>query len=218
MKRNKLFSNLSQDGLLEQRTCIAFHEAGHAAAIYLNNKARNLSPAAFQIIFKDLNEESGKGIMVYQVTQNDCIARVTGGRAVKSLPSSIEDLIHKHSDHDETTKALEIDIINLLIGPLAEAKYIAETDDELFSRQLIGLGALQNYGGSSDLELVYEYLQCISGSKEQQSKKLAALYSEAFNFIADRANWAAITKLANYILDSNKNIIDSEEVAELLGK
>jgi hypothetical protein len=35
--------------------------------------------------------------------------------------------------------AFEADIINLLIGPLAEAKYVYNKDGELFNHQLIGL-------------------------------------------------------------------------------
>jgi hypothetical protein len=218
MKRNNIFKNFSHDKLLGNKQCIAFHEAGHAAAIYLNNKARNLPPAFFQIIFKDLNSEPEDSIMVYQVAQNDCIARVKGGR------SSINALAPKTEHHNDAMIPLikdhiigfEVDIINLLIGPLAEAKYIAHTDDEMFNHKLVDLEALRNYGGNSDLERVAEYLQCLSACKQQQSKKLDELFAVAFNFINDRANWTAIIKLANYILDSNKNIISCEEVALLL--
>ncbi len=224
MKRNNIFKNLSQEKLFGHKQCIAFHEAGHAAAIYLNNKARNLPPTFFQIMFKDLNGDSEESIMVYQVAQNDCIARVKGGRSIKSLPSSIDTTTPKITDHNDTMMhsikdhitAFEVDIINLLIGPLAEAKHIAVTDDELFNHKLVDLNALKNYGGSSDLELINEYLQCFSNCKQQQSKKLDELFTVAFNFINDRANWTAITKLAHYILDSNKNIINCEEVVSLL--
>ncbi|MGR9014980.1 MAG: hypothetical protein ACU83U_15195 [Gammaproteobacteria bacterium] len=216
MKRNMIFKNISQDKLFGHKRCIAFHEAGHAAAIYLNNKARNLPPVSFQILFKDLNGESEKDIMVYQVAQNDCIARVKGGRSIKSLPYSAEVLAQQAAEHNnDHAVAFEVDIINLLIGPLAEAKHIAYIDDELFNHQLVNLNALENYGGSSDLELVDEYLQRLSTCKQQQSKKLDELFTLAFDFINDRANWAAISKLAHYILDSNKSIISCEEVAVL---
>jgi hypothetical protein len=214
MKRNKLFKNISQDKLLGHKQCIAFHEAGHAAAIYLNNKARKLPPTFFQILLKDINSMSEESIMVYQV---DCVARVKGGRSVKSLPYSADTLAHKTTDHNhDLINAFEVDIVNLLIGPLAEAKYIAHSDDELFNHKLVDLEALRNYGGSSDLEMAYEYLQCFSACKQQQNKKLDELFDVAFKFINDRTNWAAITKLAHYILNSNKNIIDCEEVVALL--
>lgn len=224
MKRNNIFKNFSQDKSLGHKQCIAFHEAGHAAAIYLNNKARNLPPVFFQIIFKDLNGESEEGVMVYQVAQNDCIARVKGGRSANPAPYLTDSLTTKATDHNNTIMhslkdriiAFEVDIINLLIGPLAEAKHIADSDDELFNHKLVNLNALRNYGGSSDLELINEYLQCLSDCKQQQSKKLEELFAVAFNFINDRTNWTAITKLANHILDSNKNIISCEEVVTLL--
>jgi hypothetical protein len=58
--------------------------------------------------------------------------------------------------------AFETDIINLLIGPLAEAKYVANTDNEPFNHRLVNLNALKNYDASSDLELVKDYLQSFS--------------------------------------------------------
>jgi hypothetical protein len=41
-------------------------------------------------------------------------------------------------------------------------------------------------------------------------------YSLAFYFVSDYSNWKAITKLADYILESNKNIITCEEVVSVL--
>lgn len=175
-------------------------------------------------MFKDLDGKSEEDLMAYQWTHDDCIARVEGGRLIELLPSSIDALAHETKGHNATMEplimdymiAFEADIINLLIGPLSEAKYVADTDDELFNPQLVNLKALKNYGGSSDLALVIEYLQSFSACKQQQDEKLDELFSVAFSFIKDQANWAAITKLANYILDSNKNIISCEDVVSLL--
>lgn len=109
-------------------------------------------------MLKDLSGMSEENIRVYQV---DCIARVKGGRSIKSLPDT---LAHKIADNNKTESlmqdqlvAFDVDIINLLIGPLAEAKYIAHIDDELFNHKLVDLEALKNYGGSSDLELDPDY-------------------------------------------------------------
>lgn len=224
MKRNMIVIPPWHDKFLEHKQRIAFHEAGHVTAIYLNNKARNLPPVFFQIMFKDLDGKSDEDLMAYQWTHDDCIARVEGGRLIELLPSSIDALAHETKGHNATMEplimdymiAFEADIINLLIGPLSEAKYVADTDDELFNPQLVNLKALKNYGGSSDLALVIEYLQSFSACKQQQDEKLDELFSVAFSFIKDQANWAAITKLANYILDSNKNIISCEDVVSLL--
>lgn len=222
MKRNKI--NLSQDQLIEHKKRIAFHEAGHAAAIYLNNKAKHLPPVFFQIIFKDLTSPSEHDVMAYQTTHDDCIARVDGGRLIEVLPSSIEHFVNKVTGHNDAMLqlvndymvAFDADIINLLIGPLAEAKHVANTDNELFNKQLVNLKALNNYGGSSDLALANDYLQSFSACKQHQQEKLNELFCAAFNFINDCVNWAAITKLANFILESNKNIISCEEVVLLL--
>lgn len=226
MKRNKIIESSSQDKLIEYKQRIAFHEAGHAVAIYLNNKARNLPPVFFQIMLKDLNGKLEEDLMVYQATHDNCIARVEGGRLIELLPPSIGALVHQTIDHNDAMVhpvkdymiAFETDIINLLIGPLAEAKHVADIDDELFNHQLVNLKALKNYGGSSDLALVNEYLQSFSACREQQDKKLDELFAVAFDFINDQANWAAITRLANYILDSNKSIISCEEAVSLLGQ
>jgi hypothetical protein len=224
MKRNNITNISTQDRLKQHKECIAFHESGHAAAIYLNNKAKNLPPVYFQIIFKELNGDKDDDVIIYQATHDDNIARVEGGRLIQSLPYSIDSLAHKLIDRNEAMTplvmdyiiAFETDIINLLIGPLAEAKHAYNRDDELFNHQLVNLRALKNYGGGSDLALAREYLESFSANRQQQEEKLDELFAVAFDFINDYANWKAITKLANYILTSNKNIINCEEVVSVL--
>jgi hypothetical protein len=224
MKRNIITDIPTQDRIKQHKECIAFHEAGHATAIYLNNKAKNLPPVYFQIIFKELNGDIDHDAIIYQATHDDSIARVEGGRLIQSLPYSIDGLARKLIDRNEAITplvrdymiAFETDIINLLVGPLAEAKHVYNRDDELFNHQLVNLRALKNYGGGSDLALVREYLQSFSESRLLQEEKLEELFDEAFDFINDDANWKAITKLANYILKNNKNIIGCEEVVSVL--
>lgn len=224
MKRNKITEVFSLDKLIEHKKRVAFHEAGHAAGIHLNNKARQLPPVFFKIIFKDMEGVTETDAMAYQTTHDDCIARVEGGRLIQSLPPSIDSLARELTEHnaamvqlvEDYIIAFEADIINLLIGPLAEAKHVADTDDELFNHKLVDLKALKNYGGSSDLALANEYLLSFSADKQQKDKKLDELFSMAFDFINDDANWAAITKLADYILGGNKNIIGCEEIVSML--
>jgi hypothetical protein len=224
MKRNKIIEALSHDKLAEHKKRIAFHEAGHAAGIHLNNKARQLPPIFFKIIFKDMKSMTYKDVMTYQSSQDDCIARVEGGRLIESLPPSIDSLVRELTRHSDAMMqlvndymvAFEADIINLLVGPLAEAKYVAETDDELFSHQLINLNALNNYGGSSDLALTHEYLQSFSTDKQQRDEKLDQLFTAAFDFVNNDVNWAAISRLANYIFSGSKNIIGCEEIVSML--
>jgi hypothetical protein len=224
MKRNKIIEALSQDKLVEHKQRVAFHEAGHAAGIHLNNKARQLPPIFFKIIFKDMGAVTDADVMAYQTTHDDCIARVEGGRLIESLPPSIDSLVRELTQHNDAMmelivdymRAFEADVINLLIGPLAEAKHVANTDDELFNQQLVNLKALKNYGGSSDLALANEYLQSFSDNQQQREEKLDQLFTVAFNFVNDQANWAAITKLANHILSDSKNIIGCEEIVSML--
>lgn len=224
MKRNKIIEALSQGKLIEHKQRVAFHEAGHAAGIHLNNKARQLPPIFFKIIFKDMGDVTETDIMAYQTTHDDCIARVEGGRLIESLPPSIDSLVRELTKHNDAMvqlvmdymMAFEADVINLLVGPLAEAKHVAETDGELFSHQLVNLKALKNYGGSSDLALANEYLQSFSADKQQRDQKLDELFTVAFDFVNNDANWAAITQLADYILGGSKNIIGCEEIVSML--
>jgi hypothetical protein len=217
MKRIKLIETLGQDKLIGHRQCVAFHEAGHAAGIHLNNKARRLPAVFFKIIFKDMDGAIGTEGMAYQSVHDECTARVEGGRLIKSLPHSIDCLMPGWTERNNAmVQFFEADIINLLIGPLAEAKHVADTDNEQFNHKLINLNALTNYGGSSDLALAHEYLQSFPADKPQKDKKLDELFTAAFDFINNDANWAAISKLADYILGSNKNTIHCEEVVSTL--
>jgi hypothetical protein len=224
MKRNKIIDNCKHNRLQQHKQCIAFHEAGHAAAIYLNNKARNLPPVFFQILFKEISGATDYDVLIYQATHDDSIARVEGGRLIQLLPYSVDGLAHKLIDHNDAMIplvrdyicAFEADIINLLIGPLAEAKHVYNRDDELFNHKLVDLKSLKNYGGDSDLALAREYLESFSACKQQQDEKLDELFTVACDFVSDPTNWKAITKLANYILESNKNIISCEEVVSVI--
>jgi hypothetical protein len=224
MKRNEIIDIDRHNKLKQHKKCIAFHEAGHAAAVYLNNKARNLPPVFFQIVFKDLSGAQDYDVLIYKATHDDSIARVEGGRLIEVLPHSIDGLDHTLIKHNQTMAplvrdylvAFEADIINLLAGPLAEAKHVYKRDDELFNHQLVDLKSLKNYGGGSDLALARDYLESFSASKQIQDQKLAELFASACEFVREPANWKAITKLANYILDSNKNIISCEEVVSVI--
>lgn len=220
MKRNEIFESSVQDKLKHR---IAFHEAGYATAIYLNNKARNFPSVFFQIMLEDLNSKPEED-RDCNTPHEYCIAKVEGGRLITTIPPSIGGSLHKSTDDNDPEAhliedymiAFETDAINQLIGPLAEAKHVADVDDEPFDQRLINLEALKNYGGDAGLALIVNYVQRFFTCRQQQDEKLHELFLAAFNFINDRANWAAITKLANYILKSNNNIISAEEVASLV--
>lgn len=224
MKRNQLIGSFDQEKSIAQKQRVAFHEAGHAAGIYLINKARKLPPLFLKFVFKEMRDITATDVKYHQTAHGDCIARVEGGRLIELLPASVDSLLHDLTQHNEAIallakdyrRAFEANIINLLIGPLAEAKHVADTDGELFNQKLVNLLALKNYGGRSDLALVNEYLQSYSADKQQQNEKLAELFTLAFDFINNTKNWAAISKLADYILAGNTNTIHCEEIVSTL--
>jgi hypothetical protein len=190
----------------------AIHEAGHAAAIYLGNKQRQLPPVFFQIFIKPQALTNISGI------SGEWVAKVDGGRLIHTLPSTIYEATRDFSEAQKQAYqlAFEADIVNLLVGPLAEAKYVALRDEEPLNPRLISLNALQYYGGSSDIDIVREYLDCFISDKEQHAAKLTELFLMAFSFIHDHANWQAIMTLADYLLSVGKDWVDCEEAGAVI--
>ena len=207
-----------------QKQAIAFHEAGHAAAIYLNNKAHNLPPIYFQIIINDSQFIIDANDTCFQAMHDQCTSRVDGGRLIEDFVPNIADLSKDLLVQEGVVltstaaylSAFDADIINLLVGPLAEAKYSYSRDDELFTLKMVNLAALKNYGGEADLELVHEYIESFSKNETLQEAKMAELFKQACEFVGHAGHWQAITKLANYILQVNKNVISCEEVEAVL--
>ena len=218
MKRNyqtELFCPTDDQYLIRQT---AFHEAGHAAAIYLYNKQKHLPPVYFQIIIKALNLPTDNALNSCLLAANHFTAVVEGGLLIHSLPLALIESADYFStiQHDAYQAAFEADIINLLIGPLAEAKYVALRDDELFNAQLVNINALHNYGGASDLNKINEYLNCFITSSERRQKKLAELFNQAFLFISSPTQWKAIERLANHILMNKGKTISCEQAIAVL--
>lgn len=220
----------SKNKLVEYKRRVAFHEAGYAAGIHLNNKARCLPSIPFKIIFKEMSFIAEIDVMAHQTNKDNYIAQLVGGRLIEMLPFSLDNLVSKLTEHNDAMlqlvedyrKAIESDIINLLIGPLTEAKHIADTDNEIFKRQLINSNALKNYGGNSGLALLNQYLQCFISDK-QKDEKMDELFVEAFYFVNNDENWFATTRLADYILAKladyifgGSNFICNEEIVLML--
>ena len=194
---------------------VAFHEAGHAAAIHLRNKQKQLPPIFFQIYINHLYQwKQGQS----NEHDNIYLTKIEDGRLIHTLPSSVDKAV---SDFTPTQKhqyqvAFEADIVNLLAGPLSEANYIALRDDEPINPNLVHLDALHFYGGRSDIATINEYLDCLELTLAQRQAKLISLFLKAFAFIKDPANWRAILALAEYIISSKKNIIVYEDIASVL--
>lgn len=219
MKRSNILDALSHNDLASGRQKMAYHEAGHAAAIHFNNNSKNLPLVFFQIQLKKTQENSADNRLT---NQRDHIAKINGGRLIQSVVANDFDHQSLYTDNwvspytDNYRLAFEADIVNLLMGSLAEAKYCAQIDDEPFNSQLLTVQALKNYGGEADLVVVNQYLQNYSANKEQQHENLKQFFIQAFNFVNTNANWKLISRLANYILTSNKHVISYAEVTSVL--
>jgi len=218
MKRNypidAISSVLDQD-MIKQ---IVFHEAGHAAAIHLYNKQKQLPPVYFQITIKKSDHSLTNPFARRTVTRDHFVAMVEGGCLIHSLPVALIESANYFSlnEQDSYRTAFEADMINLLVGPLAEAKHVALRDNESFGKNLINVNALHNYGGTSDLEKIYEYLENFISENSLHEEKIAELFDQAFQFIDSPVHWQAIERLAGYILDNTKNTIGCEEAIAVI--
>ncbi|WP_411725712.1 hypothetical protein [Methyloglobulus sp.] len=209
--------NAQQDTGIRIDKRIAYHLAGHVAAIYLGNKQKQLPAVHFQIIIR-LQEGNGQQSDRFARTHGKYSAKIEGGRLIQSLPLSFAEATQYFSwpQQEECLCAFEADVINMLAGSLAEAKYLARCDGEDFNPHLVNLGALHFYGGSSDLEVITEYMECFMLHKAERNQKLAELFLAAFSFVNNPSNWYAISALAEFILDEPRDIIHCEEIISLL--
>ena len=211
---SKAFSQLTHNELSKKS---AIHQAGHAVAIYLGKRQKQLSPFYFQInlIEQRSDFELSRSLCLLN---NQCVAKLEDHRLLHTLPFSIEKATKAISSEQKPTHAcvFEADVINLLVGPLAEAKYVAMRDGELMNPRLVNLDALHYYGGASDLEIIYGYLERFIVEKTERERKISDLFLQAYSFINDRSNWLAITVLATYILAGGKSSIACEDVLPYL--
>jgi hypothetical protein len=214
MNKYYLTLNSQQEPRLSIDNRSAYHQAGRAAAIYLGNKLKQLPAVHFQITITEQDNDGQQ----FARTHDNYAAKVEGGRLIQNLPFSFASLAEDFSwfQQEQFRCAVEADIINILAGSLAEAKYTALEDDEIFTANLINIAALHFYGGNSDLELISQYMECFMADKAEREKKLDELYLAAFNFVNKRSNWRAITALADYIRGEQKTTISCEEVISLL--
>lgn len=195
----------------------AYHQAGYAAAIYLGNQQKQLPAIHFHIVFKPQEfDEHFTGRFLRM--PNKYTAKVEGGRLIKTLPLS--SLVTNNeltpAEQEQYLCAFEADVINLLAGPLAEAKYVALRDDETFNANLVYLGTLQFYGGKTVMDTITEYMECFMPDPSLRKQKLAELFLAAYSFVNQHSNWNAISTLADYIRTEPKTIIPCEDLIALL--
>jgi hypothetical protein len=196
----------------------AYHQAGCAAAICIGNKQKNLPAVHFQIVIKLAGktcEFNGRSLLNPQ----KYYAKLEGGRLIPNLPYSYQDAIQLLSPDEQLQCrcAFEADVINMLAASLAEAKYVALRDGEIFNANLVYLGALKFYGGSMDLLTVDEYMDCLyQDNKTERNQKLTELFLAAYFFVNQPANWQAINTLAERLCQCPQDIFTCEELIALL--
>lgn len=188
-----------------------YREAGRAVAIYMNNKQKKLPPVFFQIKIEQPCSHDKTVKNVY-FANNGGMITVEGGRLLQSLPVSWTEL----ADERHFLTAFEADIVNLLVGPITEARYTSLYDDEPFHMPLLNFNALKHYGGASDMEAANEYLDCLFKNETKRCIKADQLFTQAVRFIDNPSNWHAVEYLVGHILGARKNVITCEEIMAIV--
>lgn len=219
MKRRHDPTDFNPESYSELKIRTAIHEAGHAAAIYFGNQQKQLPPVFFSIYIDRVEANSSTAVPLCK-KPGAFYSKIKGGRLIHTLPVSFNEAIRFLSPQQvsDYKMAFEADIFNLLVGPLAEAYYVAQRDNERITPRLVSLPAMSNYGGSSDLEYIYQYLECLTHDEIQRQEKITELFLAAFRFIMHSTHWMAITALANCILTTDKNLMDNLEIVAVFDK
>jgi hypothetical protein len=214
-RSNPIKNTFNRANRITLRRKTAVHEAGHAAAIYLGNKQKQLPPVFFRIFINEPGSTVSSFDYSSETTING-IGKIEGGRLIHTLPSSVAEATRDFPLEQKQAycRAFEADIINLLVGPLAEANYVALSEGEGVNPYPARLQGLPDYGGISDLEMINEYLGCFNLT--ERAHKISVLYAAAWTFISNTSNWLAICALADYILTGTKYRIECEEAIAVL--
>jgi len=102
-----------------------------------------------------------------------------------------------------------------LVGPLAEAKFVAIRDGKAFNANLVNIVGLSPYDGKPDSSLIVEYMDCFLFDQKDYGR-MKGLFMEAYGFVNNATNWFAISSLAGHILGKPVGCIDYEEVVSLM--
>jgi len=217
MKSNCAAINGLQEPLIQIDKATAYHLAGHAVAVCLGNRQKLLPDVHFQILIdKPMQDKRASGPSADKVT--GYTARIEGGRLIHHLPltltAALQGLTNQHQQ-DEYKRAFEADLINLLVGPLAESKFVAIRDSKAFNANLANIVGLSSYDGKPDSSLIVEYMDCFLFNQKDYDR-MKELFMAAFGFVNNPSNWFAISSLAGHILDKSIGCIDCEDVVSLV--
>lgn len=201
--------------LSEQHKRIAFHTAGQAAAIYLRNKRMNLPSVPFRVLI-NIPQSQQQAFKLTPIKRYQI--RIEGGQLVKSFAVSLtevtDELVRQQQQYYQQLS--DADIINIMAGPIAEAKYVAERDNEIITPRLVSFNALGFYNGMDEITTVSNYLQNRRLNAEEQHKTMINLYLTSFIFVGDAPVWRAINELANHFLTTQQMILEADEIGTVL--
>lgn len=217
MKRSRNLHKTGALGYQEISRETAIHEAGHAAGIYFGNRQKGL-PVVFFRIYIQPDKRDAFTVWLSDYPNKHYAAKIEGGRLIHALPHSFGEATKYFTPEQKRDyeRAFEADMFNLLIGPLAEAKYVSLRDDEAHNFGLVHLDSLHFYGGTADLEAVNEYVDCLLRRDVLKESKIVDLFKSACRFVNEPSHWWAITSLAEVILTEEKQIIEYDHVTEVL--
>lgn len=208
----------AKPALPEQHKRIAYHAAGQAAAIYLRNKRMNLPFVSFQVLINDSQPQQHRLPTFRPIHGKRYQIRIEGGRLIKNLPTpsreEVDEPINPQNKYRQ--QAFDADIINILAGPVAEAKYVAERDDEIITPRLVNFNTLGFYNGMDEMTTVLNYMQSRGLSPAEQQKAMINLYLTSFCFVGEDPVWRAIKGLADHFLTTQQTVLESDEIGAVL--
>lgn len=220
MKRNYAVDDFKLENFQELSKQIAYHEAGHATAIYLYNKQQQLPPVFFEIQIK--NHVNIKQLIADNkgFSKAHIAAEIKGGCLIENLALNLSVNKNEIADNEkaEYFHALDADVINLLAGPLAEKNYVIQRDNEVISAELLNIQTLSQEGNYSDMKKINHYLNFFSDCPLERQQKLSQLLKQSFHFITHPQTWKAVDAVARHILESQNQWIHCEEVFKIIDK
>ncbi|MDQ7089850.1 MAG: hypothetical protein Q9M50_04300 [Methylococcales bacterium] len=218
MKRNYYINDLNPQNFKKLATQVAFHEAGHAVAIYLYNKQQQLPSIFFQI---HLNSYDDVTLLTTDDSQTAYVAAsIEGGCLIENLALnlSVGSSEIYPEEKEEYHRALNADVINLLAGSIAEQHYLILRDNEVIDVDLISIKNLGRYGNYSDMQKINNYLRFFSDDPREQQEKLTELLKKSFLFITDRQTWKSVTAVAYYLLNSQEKDVHCEDIFNVIDR
>ncbi len=195
----------------------AYHIAGRAASTFYTASESDSPCAGFHIAITPTHSlaalNGGNSF-----SQHKLVASIEGGCLNERFPLASQQagLVTLPANNETYLRNIETSIVNSLVGPLAEAKYVALRDDEVFNANLVYLGALKFYNGDAAMRAVDEYLDSFAYDVKECRKKSADLFLAAYSFVNSNPRWEAISQLADFIHQQKQGAISYQAIAAIL--